>query len=253
MAEKIFITGASSGIGESLAYYYAQKHATVGIAARRIERLQSVARKCNDLGGNSVVYHLDVSDQDNCKKAAEDFLSVTGGIDIVIANAGIGGEDNISSGDPSAINDILKINILGVTNTVIPFIPIMEKQGSGKIGIISSIASFRGLPDHGGYSSSKAALRFIADSWEHKLVRHKITITTILPGWIASEMTAKHEFKMAFLMDSDKAAIKIANAIQRGKRKLILPWQWNFIVPIFRLLPRQLIRALTPYKESTKK
>ena len=132
---------------------------------------------------------------------------------------------------------------------MVPFLPAMEKQKSGKIGIISSIASFRGLPDHGGYSSSKAALRYLAESWDHNLSKHNITITTIFPGWIATEMTAKHEFKMAFLMDSDKAAIIIAEAIQAEKGKLILPWQWKFIVPIFRILPNALVRAFYPNKK----
>ena len=249
MTKKIFISGASSGIGESLAYYYAQRQATIGIAARRLTKLESVARKCKELGGNPIIYLLDVSDQEKSKTAVEEFIAKTGGIDIVIANAGIGGEDNIISGDASAINEILKINILGVTNIVIPFIPAMEKQKSGKIGIISSIASFRGLPDHGGYSSSKAALRYLAESWDHNLSKNDITITTIFPGWIATEMTAKHEFKMAFLMDSDKAAIIIAEAIQNGKGKLILPWQWKFIIPIFRILPNALVRAFYPNKK----
>jgi len=249
MPMKIFISGASSGIGESLAYYYAQRQATIGIAARRLTKLESVARKCKELGGNPIIYLLDVSDQEKSKTAVEEFIAKTGGIDIVIANAGIGGEDNIISGDASAINEILKINILGVTNIVVPFIPAMEKQKSGKIGIISSIASFRGLPDHGGYSSSKAALRYLAESWDHNLSKNDITITTIFPGWIATEMSAYLVFKMAFLMDSDKAAIKIAEAIQAGKGKLILPWQWKFIIPIFRILPNALVRAFYPNKK----
>ena len=139
MPMKIFISGASSGIGESLAYYYAQRQATIGIAARRLAQLESVARKCKELGGNPIIYLLDVSNQEKSKTAAEEFITKTGGIDIVIANAGIGGEDNIISGDASAINEILKINILGVTNIVIPFIPAMEKQKSGKIGDRKSV------------------------------------------------------------------------------------------------------------------
>ena len=100
-------------------------------------QLESVARKCKELGGNPIIYHLDVSDQEKSKTAVEEFIVKTGGIDIVIANAGIGGEDNIISGDASAINEILKINILGVTNIVVPFIPAMEKHKCGKIGIIN--------------------------------------------------------------------------------------------------------------------
>ena len=88
---------------------------------------------------------------------------------IIIANAGVGGDDNILSGNPSEINKILKINFLGVINSVIPFIPTMKRQHSGKIAIISSIAAFRGIPGHGAYSSSKAALQNITESWDYTL------------------------------------------------------------------------------------
>jgi|TARA_B100000470_G_scaffold32994_1_gene22382 short-subunit dehydrogenase len=246
MSLNIFITGASSGIGESLAYYYSQKGYTIGITARRNDRLQTVADKCIELGGKPIVYNIDVSDKEKCKDAAKDFMSTNKGIDIVIANAGVGGDDNILSGDPSEINSILKINLLGVTNSVIPFIPKMKEQHSGRIAIISSIASFRGLPHHGGYSASKAALRNLTESWNYTLKPYGISLTTIFPGYIDTEMTKDHKFKMPFLMHSDKASRIIANSIQQKKRKLILPWQWKFIIPIFCILPRFLIYRFTP-------
>ena len=246
MSLNIFITGTSSGIGESLAYYYSQKGYTIGITARRNDRLQTVADKCIELGGKPIVYNIDVSDKEKCKDAAKDFMSTNKSIDIVIANAGVGGDDNILSGDPSEINRILKINLLGVTNSVIPFIPKMKEQHSGRIAIISSIASFRGLPHHGGYSASKAALRNLTESWNYTLKPYGISLTTIFPGYIDTEMTKDHKFKMPFLMHSDKASRIIANSIQQKKRKLILPWQWKFIIPIFCILPRFLIYRFTP-------
>ena len=240
--KSVFITGASSGIGESLAYYYAKEGATVGIAARRDDRLKAVAEKVKEYGGTPATFQLDVSDQEACKQAADQFIDEAGGIDIVIANAGVGGTDKLSSGDATAINKILSINILGVTSTIIPFIPAMKEQKSGRICIISSVAGTRGLIGYGGYSGSKAALRILGDSWDYSLKRHNISITVIFPGWIATEMTAEKKSKMFFLMDSDTAAGKIAIAIKKRKRKYILPWQWNIIVPIFRILPRWVIK-----------
>lgn len=246
MSLNIFITGASSGIGESLAYYYSQKGFTIGLVARRKDRLQSVSNKCKELGGNPIHYNIDVSDRNKCKNIIEKFLSITKSVDIVIANAGVGGEDNILSGDPSEINKILKINLLGATNSVIPFIPIMKEQRSGRIAIISSIASFRGIPKHGAYSSSKAALSNLTDSWGYTLKPYGISLTTVFPGYINTEMTKDHEFKMPFLMHPDKASKIIADAIQRKKRKLIFPWQWRFIIPILRILPRFFIYRFSP-------
>jgi short-subunit dehydrogenase len=242
---KVFITGASSGIGESLAYYYAKLGATVGIAARRKDRLIAVETKIRDIGGNPIVFPLDVADQDASKQAVDRFLNEAGGVDIVIANAGVGGSDKLSSGDASAINKILSVNILGVTNTVIPFIPTMKEQKTGRICIISSVAGTRGLLGHGGYSGSKAAVRILGDSWDYSLRRHSISTTVVFPGWIATEMTKDHSFKMFFLMDSDTAAGKIARAIDERKRRYTLPWQWKFIVPLVRIMPRWVLELLS--------
>jgi len=243
--KSVFITGASSGIGESLAYYFAKQGNIIGIAARRNNRLKIVAEKINNYGGTPVIFELDVSDQKACKIAIKQFLENIGKIDIVIANAGIGGTDKLSSGDSKTINEILSINILGVTNTVIPFIPTMKKQKSGSICIISSVASTRGLIGYGGYSSSKAAVKTLGDSWDYSLKRHNISTTVVFPGWIATEMTAGKNLKMFFLMDSDTAAEKISIAIKKRKRKYILPWQWNIIVPIFRILPRWVVNLFS--------
>tara|TARA_Y100000590_G_scaffold207978_1_gene235588 strand:+ start:818 stop:1555 length:738 start_codon:yes stop_codon:yes gene_type:complete len=240
--KSVFITGASSGIGESLAYYFAKEGAIVGIAARRKNRLKKVAEKIKKYGGTSIIFQLDVSNEEATKQAIDKFLNETKNIDIVIANAGVGGTDKLSSGDAKTINKILAINILGITNTIIPFIPIMKEQKSGRICIISSVAGTRGLIGHGGYAASKAAIRVLGDSWDYSLKRHNIATIVIFPGWIATEMTAKNKYKMFFLMDSDTAAKKIAIAIKNKKRKYILPWQWKIIVPIFRIIPRWFIK-----------
>ena len=157
-------------------------------------------------------------------------------------------DDNILSGNSSEMNKILQINVLGVTNSIVPFIPKMKEQLSGRIAIISSIASFRGIPSHGAYSSSKAAIANLTESWGYTLKSYHISLTTIFPGYIDTEMTKGHQFKMPFLMNSDKASKIIANAIQHKRRKVIFPWQWKFIVPIFRILPRFLIYRFTPNK-----
>ena len=241
LSKKVFITGATSGIGESLAYVYSKQGSIVGIAGRRVDKLASVNKKCKELGGNPISYTLDVKNQIACKESAENFIEKAGGIDTVIANAGVGGSDKIFSGSSSAINHILKTNIFGVTNTVFPFLPVMKNQQSGQIGIISSIASTRGFLGHGGYAASKSAVKFLADSWGYQLEKNNISITTIFPGWIATEMTENIDYKMWFLMDSNMAAKKIENAIDKGTREYILPWQWRLIVPVIKRIPRWMI------------
>jgi len=243
-SQRIFITGASSGIGEHLAYAYARRGAILGLAARRIDRLNEVAETCREAGGKTFTYELDVRDEEAAKRVTHQFLKDAGGIDIVIANAGIGGKDQLGSGDPAHINRILSTNILGVTNIVVPFIPTMKNNRSGNIVIISSVAGFRGLIAHGGYSGSKAAVRIMAESWRFNLARFDIRVTTICPGFIDTPIVDNRSF-LPFLMKADLAAEKIIRAINRGKKTYIFPWQWRIVVPILRIIPDWMIKTFT--------
>lgn len=241
MNEKIFITGASSGIGEALAIEYAKQGAILGLSARRTEKLNEVAKECEELGAKEVlVYTLDVTDENESTKIINQFLEHAQSIDIVIANAGVAYSDKISSGDPTQINKVISTNVIGVTNSIIPFIPKMKEAQSGKIVIISSIASFRPIAFHAGYSSSKAAVRMIADSWRMALKKYNIQLTSICPGFIVSEMTDDNKFPMPFLLQTNAAAKKMVKAIEKGKKTYILPWQVRMIIYLTRWLPTPL-------------
>ncbi|MEE8479494.1 MAG: SDR family NAD(P)-dependent oxidoreductase, partial [Candidatus Neomarinimicrobiota bacterium] len=237
MRKNIFITGASSGIGEYVAYEYAKQGATIGLAARRNERLQIVSTKCKELGGVPIIYETDVSNQVTTKKAIDDFISKSGGIDIVIANAGISGKVAMDKGDSYEINRMLSTNILGVTNTVLPALPTMINQQSGRVVIVSSIAGFRGLPGRSSYSASKVAVRFMANSWRPSFTKDGLSITTICPGFIDTDLTSKHKYHMPFLMNVEVFAKKMVNAVENKKKTYIAPWQWRLIIPIIKIVP----------------
>lgn len=239
---KVFITGASSGIGSALAEEYAKQGAIIGLAARRQDKLEQIKSTCESLGAEDVkTYNLDVTNEEESMSVAKDFMNLKReGIDVVIANAGVAFSDSLSSGNPKQINQTLAINILGVTNTIIPFIPNMKNQKSGSLVIISSIASFTAPPYFGGYAASKVAVRRLGDTWRRSLKKYKIDVTTICPGYIKSEMTDVNEFKMPFLMDTDVAARKMIKAIGAGKKTYILPWQWRPIIALSRLLGQKL-------------
>lgn len=238
---KVFITGASSGIGEYVAYEYAKIGATIGLSARRKELLNNVSKKCKELGGKPIIYCIDVSDKSSTKSAIDNFISEVDGIDIVIANAGISGKVDLESGNSYEINKMFSINILGVSNTVLPAIPTMMKQKSGSIAVVSSIAGFRALPGRSGYSASKIAVRFMANSWRYSFTKHDISFTTICPGFIDTNMTSSHKYKMPFLMNVDIFAKKMVTAINKKKKTYIAPWQWRFVVPIIKIVPDWLI------------
>ena len=248
MNKNVFITGASSGIGEYVAYEYAKQGATIGLAARRKKALEKVSAKCEELGGKPIVYEVDVSNQSDTKNAIDDFITKSGGIDIVIANAGISGKVDLDNGDSTEINRMLSTNILGVTNTVIPTLPTMIKQQSGRVVVISSIAGFRGLPGRSGYSASKAAVRFMANSWRSSFAKNGISFTTICPGFIDTDMTNKHKYHMPFLMNVDIFAKKMVNAIEKKKKTYIVPWQWRFAIPLIKAVPEWLLNYVASKK-----
>ena len=245
MKKKVFITGASSGIGEFLAYAYAKKGYFIGLAARREEKLVQVASKCFELGGEAKCYSLDVTNSESCKNDIEDFISLPGDVDTVYANAGVGAPDQLSTGDSSAMNKILLINIIGVTNTVLPFIPYFKANKRGKIAVISSIASFRGLAHHSAYSGSKAAVRNFCQGWNNALHKYNISFSAICPGFVSSEMTDNQKNIQPFKISTSIAVDKIIRAVEKRKKVFIFPWQAKiFIMPMIKWAPNWLARLL---------
>ena len=236
--KKIFITGASSGIGKALALAYAKRGYSVGLTARREEILQDVAQACEKLGGIPFVYQLDVQDAEKCKSVAEQFMADAGSIDIAIANAGIGGDDGLFSGDSNQINTILNTNILGVTNTLIPFIPAMKAQNSGSLVCISSVASFMPLPFHGGYSSSKIAIRMIFDSWRPTLQKYMIKTVSICPGFVDTPIV-KGPARRFPMKSAEDAAEQFLKVIDLGYSTYIYPWPYRILVLIVQLTPER--------------
>ena len=236
--KKIFITGASSGIGKALALAYAKRGYSVGLTARREDILQDVAQACEKLGGIPFVYQLDVQDAEKCKSVADQFMADTGSIDIAIANAGIGGDDGLFSGDSNQINTILSTNILGVTNTLIPFIPAMKAQNSGALVCISSVASFMPLPFHGGYSSSKIAIRMIFDSWRPTLQKYMIKTVSICPGFVDTPIV-KGPARRFPMKSAEDAAEQFLKVIDLGYSTYIYPWPYRILVLIVQLTPER--------------
>ena len=236
--KKIFITGASSGIGKALALAYAKRGYSIGLTSRREDILQDVAQTCEKLGGTPFVYQLDVQDAEKCKSVADQFMADTGSIDIAIANAGIGGDDGLFSGDSNQINTILSTNILGVTNTLIPFIPAMKAQNSGALVCISSVASFMPLPFHGGYSSSKIAIRMIFDSWRPTLQKYMIKTVSICPGFVDTPIV-KGPARRFPMKSAEDAAEQFLKVIDLGYSTYIYPWPYRILVLIVQLTPER--------------
>ena len=237
MAKKIFIMGASTGIGKALAINYADKDVVLGLASRKIDLLEIIQKECESLNCKTIIYKNDVRNTSECEQSAKDFIKEAGGIDILIANSGVGSSDGIFSGTSEKINRVLETNILGVTNTILPFLPRMKEQKSGTIVVVSSVASFIPIPHKGGYSASKVAVRRLFDSWRPILVDNGIKAVSICPGFIDTPMTEKILFK-PFLKNTNSASKAFIKAIADGKKTYIYPWQMKLFVKAFNILPQ---------------
>jgi NAD(P)-dependent dehydrogenase (short-subunit alcohol dehydrogenase family) len=240
---KVFITGASSGIGEALAVYYAGQGATLGLAARRSEFLEALNQR---LGGQHACYALDVSDAPALHAAATDFIARFGAPDIIIANAGVSaGTLTEFEEDLAAFRRIMDINVFGMAATFAPFIPAMKAAaGEKRLVGIASVAGIRGLPGAEAYSASKAAAIAYLESLRLEMRPYGIKVVTIAPGYIETPMTEINPYKMPFLLPVDQAASHFAAVIARGTSYSVIPWPMGVVAKILRALPNWLYDRL---------
>lgn len=232
---KVFITGASSGIGHALAQHYAKKGAIIGLTARRAGLLSALQ---DSLSTETAIYALDVRDADALEKAAHDFIARFGAPDIVIANAGVSaGTLTENKDDINTFKGVIDINLLGMVHTFQPFIKSMKQAKKGSLVGIASVAGIRGLPGAGAYSASKAAVINYLESLRVELAPEGVNVTTIAPGYIKTPMTDINQYAMPFLMAPDVAAKKFAQAIAKKKRFIVIPWQMGWLARIMRFLP----------------
>lgn len=234
----VFITGASSGIGESLARHYAARGAQLGLVARRGDLLEKLAAT---LTPTPALYVADVRDAAALKTAAADFIGRFGSADIVIANAGVSrGTLTGMDDDLSTFQDVFDINVLGMVHTFHPFIAPMRERRRGTLVGIASVAGFRGIPGGGAYSASKSAAITYCESLRVELRDAGVSVVTICPGYIRTPMTAVNKFKMPFLIDVDEAVVRFARAIDRKTSFTVIPWSMGIAARVLRILPNWL-------------
>jgi short-subunit dehydrogenase len=239
---RVFITGASSGIGAALARHYGARGATLGLLARRIEPLQALA---GEFSGNHGVYAVDVGDAAALAAAAADFMQRFGVPDLVIANAGISvGTLTQEAGDHDAILRVFEVNVFGLINSLAPFVTAMTAAGRGTLAGVASVAGIRGLPGAGAYSASKAAVISYLESLRVELRGSGVRVVTVAPGYIATPMTAVNDYPMPFILPVDVAARRIARVIDSGRSYAVVPWQMAIVARVLRLLPNGVFDAL---------
>lgn len=240
----ILITGASSGLGAALSIHYATtiSDITLSLCGRNEKRLSDIAKKCSNL--NAIVHAkiIDVADKSAMKEWIIQSDKIAP-IDLVIANAGISGEDNPDK--------IFAINVDGVINTIHPIIPLMEKCGRGQIAIVSSLAGYCGLPSAPAYAASKNFVRAYGDGLRGRLKDKGIKVNVICPGFVRSRITDQNNFTMPGFMEADKAAKIIAYGLTKNKGRIAFPWFMVLGVWALSILPsfvRQYLISQLPQK-----
>lgn len=244
-APVVFITGASSGLGEALARHYARQGARLGLCGRRADALEQLAQDLNAQGLITSCHVADVRDARAMQHAAQHFMQQIGVPDIVIACAGISvGVLTEEADDVPVFQAVMDANVMGLVHTFQPFVASMKARGSGKLCGIASVAGERGLPGGSAYSASKAAARIYLESLRLELKSAGIQVVTVSPGYIATPMTAVNPYPMPFKMSAVAAANKVARAIRLNSRHTVIPWPMAIVAFLLRALPDALYDRL---------
>jgi short-subunit dehydrogenase len=243
--KRIFITGASSGIGAALAQHYAAQGATLGLVARRGPLLEQLAAALPNAASHRL-YALDVTDHAALATAAADFIKALHGVDVVIAGAGISkGTLTEHAEDFPVFSRIVAVNLMATVATFMPFIVVLKEQARGgdrgcRLVGIGSVSGIRGLPGAGGYSASKAAVHAYCESLRVELNSSGVKVVTLVPGYIDTPMTQTNAYPMPFLMPPEKFAARAVAAIERGDSYRVIPWQMGIVAKLLRALPNRL-------------
>ena len=244
--KRVFITGASSGIGAALAQYYAEQGAVLGLVARWQPVLEQLLAGLPHPERHRL-YVLDVNDHAALTAAAEDFIGVGNGVDVVIASAGISqGTLTEHAEDQQVFEQVFATNVLATVSTFTPFIATMKRQAQSsqrdlRLAGVASVAGIRGLPGGGAYNGSKAAVISYCASLPVALRDSGIkVVVTIVPGYIDTPMTQVNHYKMPFLMPVKQFAAKTGAVVARGSSYQVIPWQMGVVAKLLLLLPNRL-------------
>lgn len=246
----VFITGASSGIGQALALRYHQAGYRLALTARRTADLKKWAESQRLAPDRVAIHGADVRDPSQLARVGRDCIASQGVPDVVIANAGISvGIDTAMFEDLEVMRRTFETNNLGLAATFHPFIAGMRSRGSGTLAGIASMAGIRGLPGHGAYCASKAAVISYLESLRGEMRSHGIKVVTVVPGYIDTPLTRQNRYAMPFLMQATDFAEQAHKAIAAGTSYRVIPWQMGVAAKLMRMLPDALFDRLLVGRE----
>ncbi|WP_457445925.1 SDR family oxidoreductase [Roseateles sp. P5_E4] len=246
MSELVFITGASSGIGQALALRYYRDGARLALVARRTAEVERWAAEQKLDAARFKVYGADVADLDAMARIGRECIAAQGLPNVAIANAGISiGMDTAHFDDLEVMRRTFETNNVGLAATFHPFVAAMNERRSGTLVGVASVAAIRGLPGHGAYSASKSAVVAYCESLRGECRPFGVSVVTLLPGYIDTPLTRGNRYSMPFLMQVDDFADQAVRAIRAQVSYRVIPWQMGVLAKLLRILPNWLYdRAL---------
>ena len=236
---RIWVTGASSGIGAALARELADRGARVAVSARSVEALTEVA------AGRMVVVPLDVTDRAATVAAGEAVREVLGGLDVAVLNAGTWSRFHVEPWDSQLFADHLQVNVMGAVHTLEAVLPQMLAEGRGRVVGTASVAGYRGLPGSEAYGAGKAALLNLLEALRGSVGPRGVVVQTVSPGFVRTPMTDRNRFPMPFLIEPEAAARTIADGIARDKAEIVFPLPMAVAMKLARVVPVRAWTALT--------
>jgi len=243
----VWITGASSGIGEALARELTGRGARVAITARRGDRLDEIA------GDRMLAVPADVTDLGAMRAAAARVEQELGPIDLAVLNAGTWRQMDVTAWDTELFRLHVETNLMGMVHGIDAVLPGMRRRRGGVIAGVSSVAGYRGWPSSEAYGSTKAAEINLLESLRIDLLPLDIKVLTVCPGFVRSDLTAENTFRMPFLMDPPDAAARIADGIAREKAEIVFPLPMMMLMKATRLVPVRPWTALMSRQAKTRR
>lgn len=244
----VWLTGASSGIGEALALALGAEKTRLAITARRAGVVEELARRIEAAGGRCIAVPGDVTDEPRMKAAAAEIAASLGPVDLLVANAGTYKPTDPLAWDTEEYAEQMRVNYFGMLNCIGAVLPAMLARRSGHISAVSSVVGYRGLPRGAAYGATKAAMINFLEAMRFHTAPQGVAVTIINPGFVKTPLTDKNEFPMPFIIPAEDAAQRIVRGLERAKKEIHFPGAFSWPLKLMRVLPYPIYERLVAWK-----
>jgi short-subunit dehydrogenase len=232
---RVWITGASSGIGRAVAIEFARRGCVLALSARNLPVLEQVARECS--GPRPMVVPFDITDLRANMDATRKIAAQLGGIDIAFLNAGTCEYINAREFDAALCERVMRTNFVGLANGIEAVLPVLRNSTHAQLVGMSSVVAYGALPRAEAYGASKAAIRYLMESLRLDLRGEPISVTVVCPGFVKTPLTDRNDFPMPFLLAAEDAARIIVDGVATRRPEINFPRRLSIPFKAAAMLP----------------